>query len=97
MRFPEKPRVGLVASKARGWTSHAGAKLLRRSSATFVAVLCENEAVQKCLPSFVLCNKHLCPKNLYEDLLAAAPPSPDSLPLAETTLYKQNIFPAVHS
>lgn len=75
MRFPEKPRVGLVASKARGWTSHAGAKLLRRGSATFVAVLCENEAVQKCLPSFVLCNKHLCPKKLYEDLLAAAPPS----------------------
>ena len=75
MCFPEKPRVGLVASKARGWTSHAGAKLLRRGSATFVAVLCENEAVQKCLPSFVLCNKHLCPKKLYEDLLAAAPPS----------------------
>lgn len=72
MRWPGDKSVGLVASRADGWRRQS-AQAMTRGSATFVAVLCENKAIQKCLPCFLLCNKHMLSQKLHESLLAEAP------------------------
>ena len=74
MRFPEKPRVGLGASKARGWTSHSGTKLMKRGSATFGAFVKMKPCKSACLP-LCFATSTCAPKKFYENLLAATPPS----------------------
>lgn len=75
MSCPARAPVGVVASKARGWSMPGAAQGMKRGSATFVAVLCENKEIQKSVPSFLLCNKHFLPEKLCRDLQASAPAS----------------------
>ena len=73
LRFPAKPPRGVVARCQKQSLRSMPLRPMGRGSITLVVVLCENQAVQRSLPSFLLCNTHVLPHALYQHLVAAAP------------------------
>lgn len=74
LRFPAKPPCGVVATCGKGGQLRSvSSRAMGRGSITLVVVLCENPAIQRSVPSFLLCNTHVLPHSLHQHLLAAAP------------------------